>query len=134
MDGCAALVAVAIADAALTALVPAAKIMAGPLPQGTSLPAITFRRVSTTTRSTLVKGATTFVRERVQGTVHAVDYDSQTTIQKALIKAAHATFPDVTGLINVTVHHDSGGPDFMNEEASIYLGSEDFRVTYSEER
>lgn len=132
MDGCAAMVAALLADGEVTALVPAERIMAGVLPQGTSLPAISIARVSVMLRRTLTKQAVTHVTERVQVTVLAPDYDQQAMIQKATVKAAHATFPAVEGIDRVTIHHETGGPDFMNEEASIYLGTEDFRVTYSE--
>jgi hypothetical protein len=132
MDGVKAIVQVLMADAGVTALVPSTRIMAGVLPQGTALPAISVSSVSAVTRGTLVKGGVTMRRQRVQVTVMAATYASQASIQKAVIKAAHAKFPTVTGLSNVTLHHDSSGPDFMNEEASVYLGTDDFQATYSE--
>ncbi|KPH60354.1 DUF3168 domain-containing protein [Novosphingobium sp. ST904] len=134
MDGTAALVAVTTADARMTALVPAARIMAGVLPQGTLLPAISIMRVSSVTRKTLSKQSKTRVTQRVQATIHAATYDEQAAVQKMLVAVADATFPDVDGITEVTVHHDGGGPDFMDEPASLYLGTEDFRIAYNEER
>lgn len=132
MDGVKAVVQVLMADATLTALVPSTRIMAGVLPQGTALPAISVGSVSGVTRKALVKGAHTMRRQRIQVTVMASTYADQTSVQRAVVKAAHAKFPTVSGITSVTIHHDTSGPDFMNEEASIYLGTDDFLVTYSE--
>lgn len=132
MDGTAAVVVALLADSGVVGLVPATQIMGGVIPQDTALPAISVGRVSVMLRRTLKKQTVTHVAERVQVTVLASDYDRQAEIQKAVVKACHAKFPAVDGIDRVTIHHESGGPDFMNESASIYLGSEDFRVTYNE--
>lgn len=134
MDGVAALRQMLAADTTLTALVPSARIAAGVLPQATALPAISITGVSKVDRNIPNPGTYRFVRERVQATVLASTYPSQQAVLHALRKAAADKFPTVTGLINVTIHTDTAGPDFMNEEATIYMGSQDFSVTYSEQR
>jgi hypothetical protein len=134
MDGVAALVSVLTASSTITTLVPAARVMAGVLPQGTALPAISIASVSKRDRHPLVKQSRTFIRERVQVTVLAATYESQKAVLRAVAKAADATFPAISGIENVTIHTDSAGPDFMNEDASIFVGSQDFAVTYSEAR
>lgn len=121
-------------DGPLTALVPAARIMAGVLPQGTALPAVSITCVSKVDRNLPNPGVYRHVRERVQATVLASTFESQEAVIAAVRKAAADKFPSVSGLVNVTVHTDSAGPDFMNEEASIYIGTQDFTVTYSEAR
>lgn len=131
MDGTCALVAALLADDGVTALVPSARIMGGVLPQNTPLPAISVTRVSVVLRRTLTRQGKTHVVERVQATVLAETPDAQSEIQKAMLRL-HAASPEVDGIESVKIHHESGGPDFMNEDASIYLGSEDFRVTYNE--
>lgn len=131
MDGTAALVAALMTADSVTGLVPAAQIMGGVLPTGSPLPAISVTRVSIVLRRTLTKQGKTRIVERVQATVFAATPDEQAQIQKAML-AVHATFPAVDGLERVSIHHEAGGPDFMNEDASIFLGSEDFRVTYNE--
>ena len=135
MNGVVALRSVLIADAALTALVPATRIAAGVMPQGTALPAISLTSVSTVDRNMPNPGTYRHVSERVQATVLAADYPTQKAILKAVKKAAaDKIHPTVSGLSAVTIHTESGGPDFMDEAAAIYIGSIDFRVTFSEAR
>lgn len=135
MNGVVALRTVLIADAALTALVPATRIAAGVMPQGTALPAISLTSVSAVDRNLPSPGAYRHVSERVQATVLAADYPSQKTILAAVRKAAADKInPTVSGISRVTIHTENGGPDFMDEAASIYMGSIDFRVTFSEAR
>lgn len=134
MNGVAAVRSVFVANAALIALVPAARIVAGVLPQGTALDAISITSVSSVDRNIPNPGAYRHVMERVQVTVMASTYPRLKAILKAARVAAADLMPPITGLLSVTIHTDSTGPDFMNDEASIYLQSQDFKVTYSEAR
>lgn len=135
MHGIAAVRTALAADATLTAIVPTARIVGGPLPQGTTLPAISLTSISKVDRNIPNPGTYRHVTERVQVTVHAKTYPSQ----KAVLAAVRGAAADqvglaVSGLVNVTIHTDGAGPDIINEEASIYLGEQDFKVTYSEVR
>lgn len=134
MDGVAVLVQLAVANAGVLALVDEDNIAAGVLPQGITLPAVSITLVSGVPRNILAPGATRHVTDRVQATVMAKDYPTQKAVQEAVEKAAADTMPAVDGITNVVVHLDAQGPDFMNEEASIYLGTRDFRVSYTETR
>lgn len=134
MDGVAVLVQLVAADAGVLALVGEDNIAAGVLPQGTPLPAVSITLVSGTPRNIPNPGATRHVTDRVQATVMAKDYPTQKAVQEAVERAAADTMPVVEGISNVVVHLDAQGPDFMNEEASIYLGTRDFRVSYTETR
>ncbi len=134
MSGVQAVRTALIADASLLALVPAARIAAGPLPQNTTLPAIALQGISKVDLNILNPGTYRHVRERVQVTVLAATYPSQQAVIAAVRHAAADKFPTVSGLLRVTIHTDSAGPDGMNEEASQYIGSQDFIVTYSEVR
>jgi len=133
-DGVAAVRQLLVAHAPLTALVPAARIQAGVLPIGTTLPAISIMSVSKVDRNIPNPGTYRHVVERVQVTVMASTYVSQKAVLAAVRKAAADKFPTVSGIIRVTVHTESTGPDFMDAEASIHMGSQDFRVTFSEAR
>lgn len=133
-DGVAAVKQLLHAYAPLTALVPVLRIQAGVLPIGTTLPAISITSVSKNDRNIPNPGAYRHVAERVQVTVMAATYPSQKQVLAAVKKAAADKFPTVSGIIRVTVHTESHGPDFMDDQASIYMGSTDFRVTYSEPR
>lgn len=134
MKGVAAVRAVLKADATLTALVPASRIVGGMLPQGTNLPAISLDSLSVVDRPLPNPGADRFVRERVQATIHASNWDSAKAVKRAVRNAGDSKFPTVSGISNVTIHLAGSGPEIENEEASINLEFQDFSVTYSEAR
>lgn len=134
MDGAAALRLVLVGNGALTALVPAEAIVAGEMPQGTPLPAITIESVSLNDRNIPNPSTTRHVQERVDVMVHARNVPTRQQILRAVRKAAADKFPTVSGIANVTIHTDGMGPPFMNEEAAIYLRTQTFRVEYNETR
>ena len=134
MDGVAAVRSVLVADGTVTGLVPVGRIIAGALPQGFTLPAIALESISKMDRNILHPGSDRHVNERVQVTVLAKTYPSQKAILRAIRHAAADTFPTVTGMSNVTIHTDGAGPDMINEDASIRIGTQDFRVDYTETR
>ena len=134
MDGVAAVRSVLVADGTVTGLVPVGRIIAGALPQGFTLPAIALESISKMDRNILHPGSDRHVNERVQVTVLAKTYPSQKAILRAIRHAAADTFPTVTGMSNVTIHTDGAGPDLLNEDASIRIGTQDFRVDYTETR
>lgn len=135
MSGVAALRAVLVSDGALTALVPAARIITGPLPLNIETPAISLQGISGTDLNILSPGSTRFVTERVQVTVIASRYPEQRTILRAVRHAAADQINlDVGGVFGATIHTDGAGRDFFNEQASLYLGTQDFRIKYTETR
>ena len=71
MNGVIAVRSLLVADARVTALAPVARIVAGMLPQGTDLPAISLMSVSSVDRNVPAPGAKRRVTERVQVTVLA---------------------------------------------------------------
>jgi len=139
MDGVAAVRSVLVADVALLTLVPnvggKSQVIAGPMAIGTTLPAIGLQSISKTDLNIPSPGTHRFVTERVQVTVMAGNYRSQKDILRAVRKAAaDQIYPTVAGISGVTIHTEGAGPDFMNEAGSIWLGSQDFVVRYTEER
>lgn len=132
MNGVAVLRNLLANNADLTALVPASRIQAGVLPQGTPLPSISITQVSGRDMNIPSPGPTRHVIDRVQVTVLAASYPAQKQIQAAVKDAAADKFPDASGISRVVVHTDGRGPDFMSEDANIYLGTADFRISYSE--
>lgn len=132
MDGVAVIWSLLTGNAALTALVPASRIAAGVAPQGIELPAISVTFVSGVDRNIPSPVSQRHVSERVQVTVHAKNYPSQKAVLRAVKKAAADKMPTVAGITAVTVHTEGAGPDFMNEEASIYQGSHDFTIRFNE--
>lgn len=135
MNGVAALRSVLTADAAMLLLVPSERIVAGDLTMDTALPAVTVQSISAVDMNIPSPAAERFVRERVQATVHATSYEQQKEVLAAVKKAAaDVLYPVVEGITGVTIHTDGQGPDFFSEDASVYLGSMDFMIKYSEER
>ena len=134
MNGVIAVRSLLVADTGLTALVPEARIAAGSLPQGTVLPAISLMSVSSVDRNIPAPGPKRRVTERVQVTVLARTYPETKAILAAVRKAADDQMPQIDGLTEVTVHTDSAGPDFLDEETGIQMQSQDFRVAFNEAR
>lgn len=120
------------ANAALLAIVPAAQIKAWMLPEGTPNPSIVVTRVSRTKQQFLAAQAVWLVTERVQVTIRS----SNGTQRQAILKAGERACADRTGTIagfaNVAVLLAGAGPDFMDDPATIFMGSFDLRVSFNE--
>ena len=134
MNGVIAVRSLLVADTGVTALVPVARIAAGMLPQGTDLPAISLMSVSGVDRNIPAPGPKRRVTERVQVTVLARTYPEVKAIIAAVRQAAADQMPTIDGLTDVTVHTDSAGPDFLDEETGIHMQTHDFRVSFNEAR
>ena len=117
-------------NASLLAQVPASRIIIGVLRQDTALPAISVTHVSTV-RQQMVAAASGICVARVQVTVMADSYESQ----KAVMALVRAALPRSRGVVDGTavdnIVPDNEGPDFT-DEAGIFMGSIDYRVTYTE--
>ena len=134
MNGVVVVRSLLVADTGVTALVPAVRIVAGMLAQGMSLPAISLMSVSSTDRNIAAPGPKRRVTERVQVTVLAASYPAAKAIIRAVRAAAADQMPAIDGLTDVTVHTDSAGPDFLDEETGIHMQTQDFRVSFNEAR
>lgn len=119
-------------NASLIAVVPAARIFSGVIPQGTTLPALGVSHVSTVRRQAVSND--TFCTARVQVTVLAATYPTQKSIL-ALVRAAVTRKPGTVNSVKVdTILKDLEGPDFRNDavDPPIYMQSQDFIVHYTE--
>ena len=134
MNGVIAVRSLLVADTGVTSLVHVARIAAGMLAQGTDLPAISLISVSSVDRNVPAPGAKRRVTERVQVTVLARTYPEVKAIIAAVRRAAADQMPTIDGFFDVTVHTDSAGPDFLDEETGIHMQSQDFRVSFNEAR
>lgn len=119
-------------DASLIAVVPAVRIIGGLIAQSTALPAISITQVSVVRRHAIDVTGTEFCTSRAQVTVHAGTYAEVKTIL-ALVRAAVPRKPGTVNTVKVdAIHSDVEGPDFRDPDAEIYMGSQDFIVTYTE--
>ena len=134
MNGVIAVRSLLVGDTGLTALVQAGNIAAGILPQGTSLPAIALMSIGSVDRNVPSPGPKRRVTERVQVTVLARAYPEAKTIIAAIRAAAADQMPAIDSLSDVTVHTDTAGPDFLDEETGIHMQTQDFRVSFNEAR
>jgi hypothetical protein len=132
MSGVAIIRALLAANSAVLAAVPSSKIMAGVIPLGTVLPAISIAQISGTTRNTIsMTAAKTFCTDRVQVTVLAKTYPQQ----KALLALVQAACPNTRGVVGGipcdSVLPDVCGPDIFDADATIYFQSQDFIVKFT---
>jgi hypothetical protein len=116
----------------LIAVVPAAKIMAGILPQATAAPAIGITHVSTMRQQFVAETSAHLCTSRVQVTVIAADYPTQ----KSILALVRAALPRSRGTVNGvavdSIVADIEGPDFGDPDAGLCMGSHDFIVTFTE--
>lgn len=135
-DGIVAARTVLVSAGAVTALVPATRIIGDDvLPQGTTLPAILLKHISGTDRNIPNLGAKIHTRQRVQCEIHAATNASRRAV-KAAVRSAFLNnpLPVVGGLTNVTLHTESEGPDFFSEDPFVRVGEQDVIVTYSKDK
>ena len=119
-------------NAALFAVVPAAKIMAGVVPLNTVLPAISVMEVSGVPRNTVEQSEPKkFITERVQVSVLAKTYPEQ----KSILALVRAALPTSRGTVNGVavdgILPDVEGPDFYDDSLVIYMGSQDFFIRFT---
>lgn len=119
-------------NSGLIAVVPATKIMAGVIPQGTVLPAIAVSHVSTVRQQLISAGVTQLCTSRVQITVHARTYVEQKSVLALVRSALPRTHGAVSGVNVDSLVHNLDGPDFRDDEAGIFMGSVDYMVTFNE--
>jgi hypothetical protein len=114
----------------LTAVVSAARIQAGVLPQNTALPAISVTLVSGMTGLQLanVSGLRT---DRVQITVDAASYPQV----RQILALCRAALPYTRGMVNSipcdSILPDIEGPDGFDDLLKTYFQSQDFIVRWS---
>lgn len=133
MNGVAAVRSLLVNASGVTALVPAARIVAGTLPLDTVLPAISIADVSGVDLQFTDDSAQRFTTDRVQVTVAAANYPSLVAVLAEAKSACDAKRPTISGLSNVSVRTDGQGPYFTDEAASLHMKSQDFRVSYTQD-
>lgn len=119
-------------DAGLLVAVPAARIMAGPLPEGIALPAISIQHLSTLRKNYVAEQAVQWCTSRVQITVAASDYPTQQTVMHLVRAAMPRSRGNVDGVDVDAILSDIEGPEFRDDEAGIYFGTLDYVITYNE--
>ncbi|MRV72570.1 DUF3168 domain-containing protein [Duganella sp. FT92W] len=118
-------------DVALTAVVPAARIVAGTVPQKMALPAVSITHISADWRKQ-VSGQSKYCHARVQVMVTARSYPQKEQILR-LVRAAVPRRPGtVAGVAVESILRDQEGADLDDDEIGIFARSQDFIVAYNE--
>jgi hypothetical protein len=120
------------ADQAVTTAVPQARIKAGTLPQSIALPAILLTSISATDLRMLASDTPRRVTERVQVTLAVSSYDQVDTLLRLIRRACAGKVGTIADIAGVSVLTDGVGPDFMDEQTSIFMRSQDFLVSFLE--
>jgi len=118
-------------SAGLTAVVPATRIMAGPIPQGTALPAIAVSHVSGVWNSE-ISAQGRQCTARVQVTVMAASYVQQKQIMPLVRAAVPRTRGTVNGVSVDSILREPDGPDFRDDEVGLFMQTQDFIVKFNE--
>lgn len=142
MSGVAVLRYLLANNAPLTAVVPAASIMAGTVAQSVKPPAISVSHISSTRRNTVSMGeAKTLVTERVQVTYHVhqseregADYPGLTTGMRLIRQACPNQHGTINGIETTAILPDIEGPDLEAPEEGIIARSQDFLTLWLEAR
>lgn len=125
--------ALLVADAALLALVPASRIVAGVLPQGVALPAIGIREISLVEEPRIdAQAPYTIVEARVEVMVAASTYAAKVAVRDAMRIAANYERGTIAGAAVISVRRTGNGPDGDDAEAEFYTQTVDFKVVYNE--
>lgn len=120
------------ANAALIAVVPAAKIFNGVIPITTTLPAISIAEVDAVeTRTVRMSADDVLTTSRIQVTVQAKSYATQKQVIELVRKALPHTRGTVGSYWVDSILPDSAGPDMQDTDTTIYMQSRDFRVTFA---
>ena len=115
-------------------LVPATSIRVGKNVTNAPLNNLLIKRISWRRGPLLARQARRHVTERLQVTVKAKDHQDRTDILKAVVDALDLTRPANLGtLTNISIVSAGGGPEFEDDEATIFMGSHDFYVDYDEQ-
>jgi len=125
--------ALLVASSPVLALVPAASIVAGVLPQGTALPAIGITEVSTVELARVdANSLYTLVDARVQVTLIATTAPAQKQLRDAVRKACNYQRGSIAGVTVVSVRRLGNGPDFSDPDTGFYMQTVDYSVIYQE--
>lgn len=107
------------------------RIGPGPLPQGTALPALATNLISNVRRNTVgTREAAQLFRSRMQVTVLASSYAQQKQLIRLVADACKYQRGTVAGVAGVSVLPDIEGPDMRDDDATIYMQTIDFAVSY----
>lgn len=105
-------------------------IKAGSLPDGTALPALLVRLVSSVERQPLVRGGSVRMTDRVAVTVRAANYRDQAEIIRLVRNVCAGQHGTIAGAFEVAVNSAGTGPD-VGGPANSFEQTQDFKVGFN---
>lgn len=121
--------AMLLADAPLIALIPAARIKSGVLPDGITLPALVVLEASQVERQPLKRGAKVRTIDRVSVTGRFNSVRERKTIMEMVKRICAGRTGSIAGMANVSILTAGRGPDLLGP-ADSFEKTQDFRVSY----
>ncbi len=128
-DGSDIIGALLLADADLLAVVPAARIKAGALPENVPLPALLVTCTSSVERAALVRGAKARTVDRISVTVRAASHADRKTVMGLVTACCAGKTGAVGGGSSVAIRPAGRGPD-LRGPGDTFDRTADFRVSY----
>lgn len=126
--------------AAVTDVIPAARIMAGDLPLNTALPAIAITQISSVPYNLLkTNEANKLHTDRVQvtalfkgpeGSPTGAGYPGVVAMMRLILAACPSQRGTVNGILVDSIVPDLEGPDLQDESTALYSRSRDFIVKW----
>ena len=122
------------ADVAIGALV-AGRIYPGTVPLNAAMPVLAFNHISTVNK-TMVSMAErdALMVSRIQVTAMAKSYPAVKALLAAVSKACDQKRGTIAGILVSSVIGDATGPDMRDDDATLYMQSADFKVTWTDVR
>lgn len=105
-------------------------IKAGSLPDGTALPTLLVRLVSSVERQLLVRGGSVRMTDRVAVTVRANSYREQVAIITLVRNVCTGQLGAIAGTTEVAVNSAGTGPD-VGGPANSFEQTQDFKVGFN---
>lgn len=133
MSGVQVILSKLLASSDLTTVVPSARIVAGEIPEGTALPALSVMLVSSVPRLNvrMAAGARETSTDRVQVSVLAKSYPQMRQIMRLVRAACPHVRGTVDGIAVDSIIPELEGPDFFVEQLKVVGCTRDFRVVWS---
>lgn len=131
MSGAAIVRYLMVDSANLTAVVPAARILSGAVPQGYAMPSISVMQIASFERRTVTMAETgRHTTERVSVSIVAREYPELRRIADLIRKALPLSKTSVDGFECDSVLPESEGPDIATIDPPAYIQSLDYVVRY----
>jgi hypothetical protein len=122
------------ADATVAALVNG-RIWPGTVPLNSPMPVIAYNHISSVSKTMVsLADADSLIVTRIQITVMAKSYPEVKNILQAVNRACDLQRGVIAGVRVSSVIGDALGPDMRDDDATLYMQSADFKVTWTDVR